>query len=101
MAELLGRGVREVVHKGAGGAVHHSRKRRAAHGGFVVEEVDPTGASDCVGAAFLSMRLRGASASEAMRVACACGALAVTRNGPLEGTPSLAEVARFLADRGA
>ncbi len=79
-AELLARGVREVVvKKGAQGAVHYGAGTRLAQSGFAVEEVDPTGAGDCFGAAFVCFRLRGASAGDALRVACACGALAVTR----------------------
>jgi sugar/nucleoside kinase (ribokinase family) len=101
MAELLARGIAEIVlKKGAEGAVHYAREGRTAVPGFPVEEVDPTGAGDCFGAAFVCLRLRGASAAEALRVACACGALAVTRKGPMEGTATMAEVERFLAERG-
>ena len=74
---------------------------RTAVPGFAVEEVDPTGAGDCFGAGFVSMRLRGATPEEALRVANACGALAVTKKGPMEGTATMAEVERFLAEQGA
>jgi sugar/nucleoside kinase (ribokinase family) len=46
------------------------------------------------------MRLRGAPPEEALRVANACGALAVTRKGPMEGTATMAEIERFLAEQG-
>jgi sugar/nucleoside kinase (ribokinase family) len=81
--------------------VHFDARGRTAVPGFAVEEVDPTGAGDCFGAAFVSMRLRGEAPERALRVACACGALAVTRKGPMEGTATTAEVERFLAERGA
>ncbi len=99
-AELRARGVREVVvKKGAMGAAHHGEGGRADQPGFAVEEVDPTGAGDCFGAAFVCFRLRGASPAEALRAACACGALAVTRKGPMEGTPTWAELDAFLTER--
>lgn len=102
VAELLERGVAEVVlKKGAEGAVHHDRGGRTAVPGYAVEEVDPTGAGDCFGAAFVCFRLRGVPPAEALRVACACGAMAVTGKGPMEGTATLAAVERFLEERGA
>lgn len=102
VAELLARGIPEIVWKrGAEGAVHHDAQGRTAVPGFAVEEVDPTGAGDCFGAAFVSMRLRGEAPERALRVACACGALAVTKKGPMEGTPTLVQVERFLQERAA
>jgi sugar/nucleoside kinase (ribokinase family) len=97
-AELLARGIAEVVVKrGAEGAVRYGPEGRTDSSGFAVEEVDPTGAGDCFGAAYVTMRLRGADPARALRIANACGALAVTRRGPMEGTPTWAEVERFLA----
>ena len=52
-----------------------------------VTEVDPTGAGDCYGAAFVVGLLEG---WDLPRVACfanIAGALAVTRKGPMEGAP--------------
>ena len=68
--------------------------------GFAVDEVDPTGAGDCFGAAFVSFWLRGAAPAEALRIANACGALAVTRKGPMEGIFPLAEVEAFVGRAG-
>jgi sugar/nucleoside kinase (ribokinase family) len=100
-AQLLGRSIPEIVlKKGADGAIHHDPKGWTAVLGFAVEEVDPTGAGDCFGVTFDCLRLCGASPAEALRVACACGALAVTRKEPMEGTATMAEVERFLAERG-
>jgi sugar/nucleoside kinase (ribokinase family) len=79
-------GIPEIVWKrGAEGAIHHDARGRTAVPGFPVEEVDPTGAGDCFGAGFVSMRLRGEPPERALRVACACGALAVTKQGPHGG----------------
>ena len=50
-----------------------------------MEEVDPTGAGDCFGGAFVSFWLSGASAETALRYANAAGAHAVTKMGPMEG----------------
>ncbi|MBZ9848151.1 sugar kinase [Mesorhizobium sp. CA14] len=102
IADLLGRGISCIVlKKGANGAVYHDRQSSIAMSGFAVEEVDPTGAGDCFGAAFVSMWLRGAAPVDALRVANACGALAVTRKGPMEGIHRLAEVEAFIANAGA
>lgn len=101
IAELLGRGVACIVLKrGADGAVYHDRQNSVAMLGFAVEEVDPTGAGDCFGAAFVSFWLRGAAPAEALRIANACGALAVTRKGPMEGIHRLADVEAFMARAG-
>ena len=100
--DLLGRGISCIVlKKGADGAAYHDRQGVIALPGFPVEEVDPTGAGDCFGAAFVSMWLRGAAPVDALRVANACGALAVTRKGPMEGIHRLADVEAFIANAGA
>lgn len=101
-AEMLERGISAVVvKKGAQGAVYYDPHRKVTVAGFPVEEVDPTGAGDCFGAGFVSFWLRGAEPQEALTLACACGALAVTRKGPMEGIATLAEVQAFLANNGA
>ncbi|PBB16864.1 sugar kinase [Mesorhizobium sp. WSM4313] len=100
--DLLGRGISCVVlKKGADGAAYHDRQGAVALPAFPVEEVDPTGAGDCFGAAFVSMWLRDAAPVDALRVANACGALAVTRKGPMEGIHRLAEVEAFILNAGA
>ena len=100
--EILGRGVRALTLKrGALGARYYDREGAVDVAGFAVEEVDPTGAGDCFGAAFVSSWLSGAKPTEALRIANAAGALAVTRRGPMEGAATLAEIKGFLASRGA
>ncbi|MBZ9864794.1 sugar kinase [Mesorhizobium sp. CA15] len=101
IVELLGRGISCIVLKrGAAGAIYHDRQSLVAMPGFAVDEVDPTGAGDCFGAAFVSFWLRGAAPAEALRIANACGALAVTRKGPMEGIHRLADVEAFIARAG-
>lgn len=99
VTEMLARGISAViVKKGSAGAVYYDRHRQVTAQGFPVTEVDPTGAGDCFGAGFVSFWLRGAHPEDALRIACACGALAVTRKGPMEGIATLAEVQAFLDD---
>ncbi len=98
VAAHLARGVRAVVLKrGAAGASYHDPETALTHPGFKVTEVDPTGAGDCFGAAFTALWLRGTPAADALRLACAAGALAVTRRGPMEGVGTLAEIRAFAA----
>ncbi len=95
--EMLDRGISTVVvKKGADGAVHYDRTGRTVSPCFAVDEIDPTGAGDCFAAAFVSFWLRGAAPETALRIANACGALAVTKKGPMEGIASLAAVEAFL-----
>ncbi|NKJ06429.1 MULTISPECIES: sugar kinase [unclassified Rhizobium] len=99
VTEMLACGISAViVKKGSAGAVYYDRHRQVTAQGFPVTEVDPTGAGDCFGAGFVSLWLRGAHPEDALRIACACGALAVTRKGPMEGIATLAEVQAFLDD---
>ena len=57
-----------------------------------VVEVDPTGAGDCYGGAFVAGLLAGWDLARVARFANVVGALAVTRKGPMEGAPSLKAV---------
>lgn len=99
-AEILAHGVRAVVHKrGAEGAGYFEAATHLVHPGFAVEEVDPTGAGDCFGATFVSCWLRGMAPARCLAYAAASGALAVTRQGPMEGAASQADLDAFLAAR--
>lgn len=95
---LLSRGVSEVVLKrGREGSTHYSRAfGRLDSAAFAVEEVDPTGAGDCFGAAYLTCRRKGYLPVEALRYANAAGARNVTKQGPMEGTSSFAELDAFI-----
>ncbi|WP_028456095.1 ribokinase [Chitinilyticum litopenaei] len=62
--------------------------------GFAVSAVDTTGAGDTFNGALATFWQLGAP--EAMRRACAAGALSVTKPGAQSGMPTLAELDRFL-----
>jgi sugar/nucleoside kinase (ribokinase family) len=64
--------------------------------GYIVDEVDPTGAGDCFDAGFLVRWLAGDHPVTAARFANACGALAVTAVGPMAGAKHLSEVQAFM-----
>ncbi|MFQ3648359.1 MAG: sugar kinase [Anaerolineae bacterium] len=85
-----------VVTQGAQGAKAYHRGRWEHAPAFVVEEVDPTGAGDCFDAGFLVRWLAGDSLVDALRFANACGALAVTRRGPMSGAFHYEQVLSFI-----
>jgi tagatose kinase len=98
VAEILGHSVRAIVHKrGADGASYFDSATRLIQPGFKVEEVDPTGAGDCFSATFVSCWLRNMPPARCLAYAAASGALAVTRQGPMEGAASQADLDAFLA----
>ena len=97
--ELFRRGVKEIVLKrGVDGAscVHPDGKRLDAPA-FKVTEVDPTGAGDCFGGAYVACRRLGMEPEAAMKYACAAGARNVTVRGPMEGAGTRAELDTFIA----
>lgn len=100
VARLFERGVGEIALKrGAGGAsvfLPDGTRRDAAS--FRVEEIDPTGAGDCFGGAYLASRRLGLGIGEALTYACAAGARNVTRRGPMEGAGTRAELDAFIAE---
>ena len=99
ITELLGRGPKVVVHKrGDQGASWLAAGQALHQPAFPVTEVDPTGAGDCFGAALLAAWLQGRPPEQALRLAAAAGALAVTQRGPMEGAAGLAQV-QALASR--
>ncbi|MFA8816799.1 sugar kinase, partial [Escherichia coli] len=51
---------------------------------------------DCFGATFITLFLSGFPAHKALQYANASGALAVMRQGPMEGISSLADIEDFL-----
>lgn len=88
-----------VVTEGAQGCTVYTTSHEQHIPGFSVEEVDPTGAGDCFDAGFLTQWLIGKSPADAARFANACGALTVTRQGPMAGALPLAEVQAFIASQ--
>ncbi|MBD8689920.1 MULTISPECIES: tagatose kinase [unclassified Rhizobium] len=97
VAALLSRGVSEIVLKrGAKGSSCFHRGGRIDSPAFVVEEVDPTGAGDCFGAAYVSCRRRGLSIADSLRYANAAGARTVTVRGPMEGASTFEQLDDFI-----
>ncbi|TPJ54638.1 sugar kinase [Mesorhizobium sp. B2-7-1] len=99
VAALIARGVGEIVLKrGADGSTRFGADgSRIDCPGFLVEEVDPTGAGDCFGATYLTCRRKGIEPGKAMLYANAAGALNVTRLGPMERLAGFDALDRFIA----
>ncbi|AQZ53701.1 sugar kinase [Martelella mediterranea] len=99
--ELLETGIEAIVVKrGAAGARYYDADQSLTHPGFAVEELDPTGAGDSFGAAFVSFWLNGSPPAEALTYAAAAGARAVTKIGPMEGTSNRAELDALIEGAG-
>lgn len=97
VARLLDMGVTEVVLKrGADGATCFRRDGRTEATAFVVDELDPTGAGDCFGGAYLASRRLGLSVAGSLTYGCAAGARNVTVRGPMEGAGTRAELDDFI-----
>lgn len=97
---LLGRGIRTIVLKrGDQGASLFEQGRRVDVRPLAVDELDPTGAGDSFGGAFLSFWLAGADPQTALRYANAAGARAVTQLGPMQGTSTRAELDTMLSEQ--
>jgi sugar/nucleoside kinase (ribokinase family) len=95
---LLRQGPKMVALKqGEQGSTVFTADERVVAPPFRVTEVDPTGAGDCYDAAFVTGLLEGWDLARTARFANAVGALATTRQGPMEGTFSRAEVMAFMA----
>lgn len=94
---LLGLGVGgAVLTLGAGGAVFAFGRQRGEVAGFAVEAVDTTGAGDTFCGALCAELARGAAPADAVRYACAAGALATTALGAQSATPSDSATRRLL-----
>lgn len=88
-----------IITQGAAGCTVYTQTGEQHVAGFTVEEVDPTGAGDCFDAGFLVRWLAGDTPAEAARFANACGALAVTKQGPMAGARKLEAVRGFMQAR--
>ncbi|MBY4633356.1 tagatose kinase [Rhizobium croatiense] len=96
---LFEMGVKEIVLKrGVNGATYFGRQGdRIDAPAFVVQEVDPTGAGDCFGGAYLTCRRLGMSQKQALTYASAAGARNVMVLGPMEGAGTRQELDAFIA----
>jgi len=61
-----------------------------------VEAIDPTGAGDCFDAGIVVGLIEGLPLHRIGALANACGALATTERGPMEGAAYRAEVEGFI-----
>ncbi|SIR09010.1 MULTISPECIES: sugar kinase [Acidiphilium] len=96
--ELLGMGIRMVVHKrNRKGVSFRSRTESFDLPAFAIEEADPTGAGDCFDAAFVTCLLTGMTTERALTYANAAGALAASKKGGMEGIEDFATLDRFIA----
>ena len=96
--ELIELGAQNVLLKlGSRGCLiaerNHAKEFVAA---FRVNAVDTTAAGDAFNAAFAVELLRGESARESARLACAAAAISVTRLGAQPSMPTRQEVEKFL-----
>lgn len=98
ISNLLTRGISEIVLKrGQQGSSYFGRDGTVVNcPAFRVAEIDPTGAGDCFGATYLTCRRQGLPPEDALRYANAAGARNVTKQGPMEGTSSFAELETFI-----
>lgn len=98
IAALFDMGVKEIVLKrGAGGATcFRPHKARIDAPAFHAEEVDPTGAGDCFGGAYVASRRLGLPIETALTYGCAAGARNVTVRGPMEGAGTRSELDTFI-----
>jgi sugar/nucleoside kinase (ribokinase family) len=85
-----------VLKRGPSGCSIIQNGKRLDVPGFVVEEIDPTGAGDCFSAAIIAGLKAGWPLMRIARFANAAGALAVTKLGPMEGAPTYHQVEQYL-----
>jgi len=98
IAQHLASGMSAVVHKrGAEGATFYDGTLELNQPPFPAEEIDPTGAGDCFGGAFVTLWKAGEPPAECLRLAAAAGALAVMKRGPMSGAEH-ADIVRAFAD---
>lgn len=97
---LLQRGVSEIVIKRGpqGSSCFSPDGARSDAAAFAVEEIDPTGAGDCFGGAYVACRRLGLSVQDALTYANAAGARNVTVRGPMEGAGTRLELDHFIAN---
>ncbi|CAM3582810.1 sugar kinase [Halomonas lysinitropha] len=89
-----------VLKQGAAGCRAYTGDGVIEAPGLAVAEVDPTGAGDCFGGALVAALVAGRPLAEALRLANAAGAHAVTVLGPMEGCSDQATLERRLLAAG-
>ena len=96
---LFSLGIPEIaIKRGPHGSSAYRAAGTVSHApAFAVEEVDPTGAGDCFGGAYVATRRLGMPVEKALVYANAAGARNVTRLGPMEGAGTRDELDAFIA----
>lgn len=95
--DLLAAGPQAIVMKrGARGALLCTRDETVMVSAFEVEVVDTTGAGDAFTAALSLGLAEGLPLTEATRLGCAAGALAVTRLGTMNAMPTREEIEHLM-----
>lgn len=89
-----------VLTVGSDGALYRNAAFAARQAAFRVRTVDTTGAGDAFTGFFLAARVRGVRVREALRIACAAGALTVGKMGAANSIPTMEAVERFLGGAG-
>ena len=79
---------RVVITLGADGAIHFNGQEMKTFGAFPIDCVDGTGAGDAFVGALATMRAEGERLKDAVRYACAAGALAATVAGAIPSLPT-------------
>ena len=98
LGQLFAMGPSEVVIKSGqrGATCHEAGGTSTRSPAFKVTEVDPTGAGDCFGGAYVAARRLGLPLADALTYANAAGARNVTFRGPMEGAGTRAELDGFI-----
>jgi sugar/nucleoside kinase (ribokinase family) len=102
LRHLFDRGVKEIVLKRGdrGATCFLPDGRHFDAPAFLAHELDPTGAGDCFGGAYVAARRLGLPVADCLTYASAAGARNVTVRGPMEGAGTRAELDAFIAATG-
>lgn len=84
-----------VIKRGEQGAVAGTASHRVSSAAIAVDVVDTVGAGDAFVAGWLVETVRGASLTERLDIAIACGAFACTAEGDWEAAPSRGDLERL------
>jgi sulfofructose kinase len=90
---------RIVVTLGSGGAAMLDGDNYVHAAAYAVEVVDSTGAGDVFRGAFIHALQRGDTPEDMLRFANAAAAVSCTRDGAIDGIPSVSEVEELLSRR--
>ncbi|NIY75622.1 ribokinase [Thalassospira sp. HF15] len=85
-----------IIKMGCAGAFYSSNGQTGIVAGFAVDTVDTVGAGDCFNAGLAVALHGGQSINDAVRFACATGALSTTNNGAADAAPRLEDVLTLL-----